>query len=107
MVISVMKIEIDQFFPSKLTVQYVSTMALHKFNIRMQTSCNVIVILAKYCVKELVIYTKWVLLSPSNHLPSIISLPWFPIPATQLKTDCHDITEILLKVALNTINQKP
>jgi hypothetical protein len=23
------------------------------------------------------------------------------------KTDCHDITEILLKVALNTINHKP
>jgi hypothetical protein len=23
------------------------------------------------------------------------------------KTDCNDITEILLKVALNTINQKP
>ena len=23
------------------------------------------------------------------------------------KTDCHDITEILLKVALNTINNKP
>jgi len=23
------------------------------------------------------------------------------------KTDCHDITEILLKVALNTINLKP
>jgi hypothetical protein len=35
-------------------------------------------------------------------------LRWFspgtPVSATN-KTDCHDITEILLKVALNTINQ--
>ena len=35
-------------------------------------------------------------------------LQWFspgtPVSATN-KTDCHDITEILLKVALNTINQ--
>jgi hypothetical protein len=29
-----------------------------------------------------------------------------PISAIN-KTDCHDITEILLKVALNTINHKP
>jgi hypothetical protein len=33
---------------------------------------------------------------------------WFspgpPVPSTN-KTDCHDITEILLKVALNTIKQ--
>jgi hypothetical protein len=27
-----------------------------------------------------------------------------PVSSTN-KTDCHDITEILLKVALNTINQ--
>ena len=27
------------------------------------------------------------------------------IPATTNKTDCHDITEILVKVVLNTINQ--
>ena len=29
---------------------------------------------------------------------------WFPPP---MKTDRHDITEILLKVALNTINHNP
>jgi len=29
---------------------------------------------------------------------------WTPVSATN-KTDCHDITEILLKVAVNTINQ--
>ena len=33
---------------------------------------------------------------------------WFssatPVPSTN-KTDCHDITDIVLKVALNTINQ--
>jgi hypothetical protein len=33
---------------------------------------------------------------------------WFssgvPVSSTN-KTDCHDMTEILLKVALNTINQ--
>jgi hypothetical protein len=27
--------------------------------------------------------------------------------STTNKTDCHNITEILLKVALNTINHKP
>jgi hypothetical protein len=30
--------------------------------------------------------------------------PGTPVSSTN-KTDCHDITEILLKVALNTINQ--
>ena len=30
--------------------------------------------------------------------------PGIPVSSTN-KTDCHDITEILLKVALNTINQ--
>ena len=30
--------------------------------------------------------------------------PCTPVSSTN-KTDCHDITEILLKVALNTINQ--
>jgi hypothetical protein len=30
--------------------------------------------------------------------------PGTPVSATN-KTDCHDITEILLKVALSTINQ--
>jgi hypothetical protein len=30
--------------------------------------------------------------------------PGILVPSTN-KTDCHDITEILLKVALNTINQ--
>jgi len=31
-------------------------------------------------------------------------LPSTPVSSTN-KTDCHDITEMLLKVALNTINQ--
>jgi hypothetical protein len=31
--------------------------------------------------------------------------PCTPVSFTD-KTDCHDITEILLKVALKTINQK-
>jgi hypothetical protein len=30
---------------------------------------------------------------------------WFSLVSSTNKTDCHDITEILLKVALNTINQ--
>jgi hypothetical protein len=30
--------------------------------------------------------------------------PGTPVSSTN-KTDCHDITEILLKIALNTINQ--
>ena len=38
----------------------------------------------------------------------LVTCRWFP-PGTPVsstnKTDCHDITEILLKVALNTINQ--
>ena len=38
----------------------------------------------------------------------IVTGRWFspdtPVSATN-KTDCHNITEILLKVALNTINQ--
>jgi hypothetical protein len=37
-----------------------------------------------------------------------VTCRWFspdsPVSSTN-KTDCHDITEILLKVALNTINQ--
>jgi hypothetical protein len=35
---------------------------------------------------------------------------WFSpvtLVSSSNKTDCHDITEILLKVTLNTINQKP
>ena len=32
--------------------------------------------------------------------------PGIPV-SSSYKTDRHDITEILLKVALNTINQKP
>ena len=38
-----------------------------------------------------------------------VNLPWGSIPYdtgySTNKTDCHDITEILLKVAFNTINQ--
>ena len=30
---------------------------------------------------------------------------WFSLGTPVYQTDCHDITEILLKVALNTINQ--
>ena len=30
---------------------------------------------------------------------------WYPAPKKTQKTDRHDITEMLLKVALNTINQ--
>jgi len=33
-------------------------------------------------------------------------LPGTPVSSTT-KTDCHDIAEILLKVALNTINPTP
>jgi hypothetical protein len=33
-----------------------------------------------------------------------IIVTFFPVSSTY-KTDCHDITEILLKVALNTITQ--
>jgi len=29
---------------------------------------------------------------------------WFSLGTSSNKTDCHDITKILLKVALNTIN---
>jgi hypothetical protein len=35
----------------------------------------------------------------------LVTGQWFsPVPSTN-KTDCHDITEILLKVVLNTIKQ--
>ena len=47
--------------------------------------------------------------SIQHYLIKLVSnLRWFstgsPVSSTN-KTDCHDITEILLKVALNTINQ--
>jgi hypothetical protein len=32
---------------------------------------------------------------------------WFSLVTSINKTDCHDITEILLKAALNTINPLP
>jgi hypothetical protein len=44
----------------------------------------------------------------STFFQSLATGWWFsqgtPVSSTH-KTDCHDITEILLKVALNTINQ--
>jgi hypothetical protein len=44
-----------------------------------------------------------------HHVIKFVSdLRWFsagiPVSSTN-KTDCHDITEVLLKVAVNTINQ--
>jgi hypothetical protein len=43
-----------------------------------------------------------------NHEPDLQQGGWFspdtPVSSTN-KTDCHDITEILFKVALNIINQ--
>ena len=38
------------------------------------------------------------------HFPELEQAPTSPVSSTD-KTDRHDITEILLKVALNTINQ--
>jgi hypothetical protein len=34
-----------------------------------------------------------------------VTCPWLSLVSSTNKTDCHDITEILLKVALNTIKQ--
>jgi hypothetical protein len=36
----------------------------------------------------------------------VIVCQWFSSVSSTNKTDCHEITEILLKVALNTINPK-
>ena len=51
--------------------------------------------------------------SPNTHIHDCsltwLATGWWFSPGTSVsstnKTDCHDITEILLKVALNTINQ--
>ena len=40
--------------------------------------------------------------SDLQRVGGFLRVPRFPPP---IKLDCHDITEILLKVALNTINQ--
>ena len=59
------------------------------------------------CNQYLSPLTLWVRL-PLSHNMFVSDLRWFS-PDTQVsstnKTDRHDITEILLKVALNTINQ--
>jgi len=49
----------------------------------------------------------WFLQLPRQSLPTtpeVVSRWFSPVSATN-KTDLHDITELLLKVALNTINQ--
>jgi hypothetical protein len=55
------------------------------------------------------IFDKWVKKKTKNNYILVIATGWWfsqgtPGSSTN-KTDFHDITEILLKVALNTINQ--
>jgi hypothetical protein len=45
-------------------------------------------------------YREYVLKFVSD-LQQVMVFSWYPVYSTN-KTDCHDITEILLKVALNT-----
>jgi hypothetical protein len=40
-----------------------------------------------------------------NFTSTIFTGQWFSSVSSTNKTDSHDLTEILLKVALNTINQ--
>ena len=55
-------------------------------------------------VCQWIVTIRW--FSPSSQW--LVTIRWFSLssPVYSInKTDCHDVTEILLKVALNTINQ--
>jgi len=56
------------------------------------------------CVHDEVYSIQQYVINPVSDLRPVCDflwVLWFPIN----KSDCHDITDILLKVALNTINQ--
>ena len=58
------------------------------------------------------ITTKVVISNPiqagcTRYVIKLVSDLWFSLVSSTNKTDCHDITEILLKVALNTTTLTP
>jgi hypothetical protein len=75
-------------------MQLVQLLLINSLTLQLQVLFYFIYLIQHYVIK---------FISYLRQVGGFLQVLWFPPPIK--KTDRHDITEILLKVALNTINQ--